>query len=192
MLLQEVLSDRRPTHVPVDAKLISEQLEAIIVSELWGGLAGLASGAAGAVKAVGAKAKEAGQAVAGAYQQGELKALLSKFDAYKQQLIELIQNNPQAFATESASLDGEVLVELLGGLGGVFGAARDKAAAGVSALGAKAKEAGQAVKGSYARGEAIALLKKIVAVARKLKDMGYKITPQQAREYSQLRRMVGV
>jgi hypothetical protein len=92
MLLNEVLD----IHSDVDADVLVEHLETAMVMELFGGLRGVAGAAAGAVKKGMDTARNA-------YNDGEVKSLLSQLDKYKQQLRGLIQNNPHAFAGNQAT-----------------------------------------------------------------------------------------
>jgi hypothetical protein len=96
MLLNEVLD----MHSDVDADVLVEHLEAAMVLELFGGLRGVAGAAAGAIKGA---VKGAATTARNAYNDGEVKTLLTQLDKYKQQLRGLIQNNPHAFSGNQAA-----------------------------------------------------------------------------------------
>jgi hypothetical protein len=183
MLLSEI---KNPSRSAVDAQRIVETVDLVLVNELFGGLGAMAG-------AVGNKVKQAGQAVASTYNKGEIQSLLQQYKVYKAKLVALIQKHPNAFGevdlpvdpaqqqqaepqrTEPTipsawqirregftAQDQQILNELLGGLGALMGAAKNKAV-----------QVGQQVSGTYVKGEALAILKKMAETMKALKGRGY-------------------
>jgi hypothetical protein len=222
MLLNEIKNINQPD---IDAKMIVETLDAVLMLELWGGVSAMA----GAAKD---KIKQAGQSVANTYNQGEIQSLVKQYEAYKAKLMALIQKYPHAFGVsaqsgqndsaqvspkdawrrkeinrsrtthkyddpfekkepqlppawkirgESLTNDQIVLNELLGGMGALFGAAKDKVV-----------QTGQKIGGTYVKGEAQAILRKMAEIGKALQARGYRVKPEQAQEYARLKRAVGL
>lgn len=261
MLVHEILNPQSA----VDADYIAEQ----VVLELFGGLGGIASAGMG-------KLKQAGQAVKTAYNSGEIQSLLKQLETYKDQLKNVIRQNPQAFAgaaqrmvqpevmtarpaavpgqpsardqyyqdrreqrgqrlpgerplanlaqaeqragvprparrrvsgmqnagmvpnaeapstavpprgrkphirmraprMEGMELNDAIITELFGGLGGI-----------AKMAGGAVMNAGRAVGRSYAKGEAAAIIKKMMGIIDALNERGYQLPPELAREVASL------
>lgn len=76
---------------------------------------------------------------------------------------------------ESIEMHDEIIVELFGGLGGVLRGGVDRM-----------KQAGQAVKGDFAKGEARAIIQKMAGIIASLKERGYQLPAALAQELKQL------
>jgi hypothetical protein len=265
MLVTEIFEP----HSPIDADLVVEMVETQMMVELFGGLRGVASGGFN-------KLKQAGQAMKGMYNDGEVKALLNQLTAYKDKLKSVIQSNPHAFTPQASpqvmnakpavdparaqyqqerreargnrpeqerplssltaaekqagtprparrrmpsmknagmtpnadavpqrqpnempqqsptrkphiklrsprphmegeEMYGEIVNELFGGLSGV-------AAGGFN----KAKQVARSIGGDYAKGEAQAIIKKMMGIVAALKERGYQLPPELAQEVQRL------
>lgn len=266
MLINEIFE----SHSSIDAGLLVEMVEAQMMVELFGGLRGVASAGAN-------KVKQVGQAVQGAYNDGEVKSLLTQLTKYKDQLKTLIQRNPHAFVPlqpeqvmrakpavnpardqykqeqraargnnrpvqdrplaslnaaeqqagapraarrrvsslknagmvsnfddvpqrpsaempaqsqarkphiklrsrrphmESEEMYGEIITELFGGLGGVLSAGANKV-----------RQVGKSIGGTYAKGEAQAIIKKMMGIVAALKERGYQLPPELAQEVQRI------
>lgn len=72
---------------------------------------------------------------------------------------------------ESQEIHDQIITELFGGLGGVARAGFDKM-----------KQTGRGIGASYSKGEARVIIKKMMDVMNALKERGYQLPPELAKE----------
>jgi hypothetical protein len=218
MLLHEI----KNVQPKVNAAAIVEQIDAAIVTELFGGMGAIGSSVMGGLRSgaqrAGAAVQQGAAAVKDTYNQGEIQTLVKKYETLKQQLIALIQKNPQAFGQQPqqaqqpapqqaqqaaplapayqinreglTSTDVAILTELFGGLGALFGAAKSGAGQIGSRVVQAGKQAGQQMKGTYVKGEAQAIFAKMYEVAKALVARGYKFPANDMDVYAKLEQAV--
>lgn len=301
MILHELFDTQNVT----DVNYLVERIEAEIMMELFGGLGGVARAGVNKMQQMGQAGmnnlRQAGQTMRNNYNDGEINSLLNQLSKYKDQLRNVIQNNPHVFKPQQNVMQArpaaqpqpyqgqqqptgnpardrynqqqqaergynrpqpttnnlsslrsaeqragtvqparrrvsslgnagmvsnfkapgisppqqptrkphirmrarnnpyegveaydEIITELFGGLSGVARRVARGVSGGIARAGSAIGQAGRSIGGSYAKGEAQAIIKKMLTIVNALKERGYQLPPDWATEIQQFQRTVPV